>query len=137
MCKYIIYIHVNYIHFVDQLFIDLIGFSADFFILKKRGESSLTEQWNLINILIYINICIRHFHVDNLWFSKSNTIKYFHMHLKPFLLSILTLCSFFSLVFLSMIFVFKVAYSPDGPGVRFIILSYIIYMYLYSYYLYS
>ena len=44
MCKYIIYIHVNYIHFVDQLFIDLIGFSADFFILKKRGESSLTEQ---------------------------------------------------------------------------------------------
>ena len=71
MCKYIIYIHVNYIHFVDQLFIDLIGFSADFFILKKRGESSLTEQWNLINILIYINICICHFHVDNLWFSKS------------------------------------------------------------------
>ena len=34
--------------------------------------------------------------------------------------------AFFSLVFQSMIFVFEVAYRPDGPGVRFFIRSNII-----------
>ena len=53
MCKYVIYIHVNYIHFVDQLFFDLIGFSADFFILKKRGESIITNKHTYIKEIFF------------------------------------------------------------------------------------
>ena len=53
------------------------------------------------------------------------------MHLKPvYPLHLKALLFFLYFVFLSMIFVFRVVYRPDGPGVRFIIHSNIIYVFI-------
>ena len=52
------------------------------------------------------NICIRHFHVDNLWFSKSNKIRYFHF--SPFHHSAVLL------YFFLVLFLFKVARRTES-----------------------
>ena len=40
--------------------------------------------WFQIILSRWKQICICHVHVDNVCFSKSNKIKYFYVHLKPF-----------------------------------------------------